>query len=194
MRSLLLFLVLGLSQGCAFIGYAAMLNPQARCEMRYRDQRYDNSRYVSFNFVKTTTTPSGIVVSDPHPSPERNRLIDRAFDQYERCLGRKVYRCGIRVMIVPETEVCAKHPELQMFRCLGHMSADCPGLCTGTNEWPDIIVTTPDLRSILHELGHRTEHYDDGNPFFDRCGVPFVPESPGMADAMVARYVRIAGL
>lgn len=130
------------------------------CENYYTDPRYEQTRYpVHFEYDPDATTPMGINV-DANGLPVDLLRIDMLVDEFENCYGKPVKRCGIRITIEPPL---VTEPSEGFYCGLGDT-----GICTGLYQYPALIIVTPNLAALKHELVHLVAHRDHGDPMF-RC-------------------------
>jgi hypothetical protein len=147
-----------------FLGSCMCLGllPARPCDTaRYIDPRYEFAGFTAYRFGQPQRTPRGTMV-DQSGHPVDLQYIDAQTAALEACLGVKIVSCAVRVKVAPDWQ---QDQRGQFFPC----TASPDGACTGINQYPALIITTPNLRSYRHELIHLVTHRDHGDPVFAKC-------------------------
>jgi hypothetical protein len=135
----------------------------AACRQVYTDERRLNATAYEFN--PHVVSQDGVYIDDSgnHLDPLQ---VDLLFSEVEECTGQYIYRCGIGVKIADDwIEV---PPYGQVFPCGNASETE---LCYGIAQEPGIVVVTPDLAALKHEILHYliTSEDDHEDETFKRC-------------------------
>lgn len=170
-----LMIVLAAVLNCAGCGVVMAMVSQLDCSNAYVDPAYENSSATSYRVKIDVKTPSGIEVDTSGFDVDILRL-DRLVADLEACIDRPIKRCGFRVKIAPDAryQACAG---MELFPCRARELAEgcennaCPCGCSGAVQYPSVIVTTPNLASVPHELIHLVLRADQthSHPAFSKC-------------------------
>ena len=171
MKPLLCCLAL-LVSGCgAVLAFVTQFDPKNRHQM---NSVYEHTRYTDYTVGSTQKTKDGISIDISEQTVDLVR-VDSLTRELETCLGRSVERRAFVIKIAPDWRMqeCAGR---QLFPCSlpnfepGCADRECPCGCAGILQWPNVVVTTPNLASLKHELIHLvTRQIDHQYPAFAQC-------------------------
>ncbi len=118
----------------------------------YVDDAYQNYSSTEYKFRPDLVTPLGAHVDTSGFAVDVAK-IDADIVALGACLHMTIHACAVRILIAPDME--RTDDNRQWFQC---HPGGVPDRCAGTNQWPAIVVTTPDLASLPHELEHDVTH------------------------------------
>jgi len=138
------------------------------------DPVYEHYKYTNYVVRFSKQTKTGVRLDDSGIPSIDMTFIDSEVSALEECLGIKVKRCSVRVKIAPDWMLSEKG---QYFPC---NVPDVNFQCTGIQQYPAAIITTPNLASFRHELIHLVTQAQHGDPEFlcdsyKRRGSPVEP-------------------